>query len=300
MIGRLLSADVRLALARGLRVIPPSTRGKMRAARAILGSARDARDVVVQDRWGHRFLIPQVGSPIGLDLLVNGVYEPLELELALRLLQPGSTFVDVGANIGCYSIALAAAIRPGGRVLAIEASPRLQPYLERNIVMNGLHTIEIVALAAGEREGTTAFHEAPSHSFGMGSIAPQFNSRPLQLPMSTLDRILQERAVERVDLMKVDVEGFELGVFRGARRALTGAHPPAVLFEFLDWAEERAGLRVGAAQESLLDWGYRLWTSSGFVRGAPPLDAPMRSGGAMLLALPERLSRQPNDDPRRS
>lgn len=285
MTGPLLGADVRLTLARALRLIPPATRGKMRLARAILGSARHVSDVVVQDRRGHRFLIPQVGSPIGLDLLINGVYEPLELELALRLLRKGSTFVDVGANVGCYSIPLAAALEPGGRVIAIEASPRLQVYLERNIVMNGLHNVEIVPAAAGEREGTTDFHEAPSHSFGMGSIAPQFSSRPVQLSMSRLDTILEERAIERVDLIKVDVEGFEVGVFRGARTTLTGAHPPAVLFEFLDWAEERAGFRAGAAQEALLDWGFTLWTSSDFLQGRAALNTPMRSGGAMLLAI---------------
>ena len=251
-----------------------------------MGSARDRRDVLLRDRFGHRFLVPEVGSSIAFDLLIHGVYEPVELGLILAWLRPGSVFVDVGANIGCYSLPAADAVGPDGRVLAIEASPSVRQYLERNVAINGLRNVEIVPLAAGDHIGSVGFHEAPSHSFGMGSIAAQFASPPVDVPISTVDTLLEARGIGHVDAIKVDVEGYELAVFRGAEKTLTGGDPPAVLFEFLDWAEDRAAVAsVGAAQEILMQWGYRVWTTSGFVRDHPPLAAPLTSGGEMLVAI---------------
>lgn len=293
----LTTTNRRLALAEKLRILPSGTRGKARLARAIIGPAHDCHDVLVRDRFGHRFVVPEIGSPIAFELLINGVYEPVELQLILAWLGPGSVFVDVGANIGCYSLPAADVVGPSGRVLAIEASPTICRYLERNVDLNEVHNIEIVPLAAGEHVGTVTFHEAPGHSFGMGSIGPQFAAPPIQVPVSTLDALLQNRGIAHVDAIKVDVEGFELAVFRGARETLTRNNPPAVLFEFLDWAEQRAQLApVGAAQELLMQWGYRLWTTAGFARGMPPLAEPLRSGGAMLVAI--RSDRQVAGGPR--
>lgn len=267
-----------------LRYLPHTTRGKARVGRAILGPSGDLRDVIVADRYGHRFLVPQVGSPVGFELLIHGVYEPTELAIVLDALPPGATFVDIGANIGCYTLPAARRVGPGGRVLAIEAAPSILPYLENNVSNNGLRNVEIVATAVGEREGRVAFHEAPANSFGMGSIAPQFGALAVQVRITRLDSILKDRHMPDVHVIKVDVEGFELNVFRGAEETLR-TQRPLVLFEFLDWAEDRAGIgQVGAAQDLLLEWGYRLWTASAFAQGGPPLAAPIRSGGDMLIA----------------
>jgi FkbM family methyltransferase len=115
--------------------------------------------VLVRDLHGHAFLVPQIGAPLGFELLIHGVYEPLELSLVLNWLRPGAVFVDVGANIGCYTLPAADIVGSAGRVIAIEASPRVLPYLDQNLAMNDARNVEIVRRAVGEREGTTVFHE---------------------------------------------------------------------------------------------------------------------------------------------
>lgn len=231
--------DPRLAIATALRILPPGTRGKARLGRALLRSVHGLQDVLCGIDLAIQFLVPDVHSPIALELLISGVYEPVELRLILSLLGRGSVFVDVGANIGCYALPAADAVGASGRVLAFEASPTVRRYLERTVVINQARNVEIVPLAAGDYVGSVDFHEAPDYLFGMGSTAPQFGATPIQLPISKIDDILEERRIAVVDAVKVDVEGYELAVFRGVRKVLTGEHPPAILFEFLDWAEAR-------------------------------------------------------------
>lgn len=102
-----------------LRLLPPALPGKARLARALLNHQLATQDVATYDRFGNHFTLPNLIEPIGFYLFINGVYEPQTMGFILRHLEPGSTFVDVGAN--------------KGKVLAIEVLPRVFPYLEANI-----------------------------------------------------------------------------------------------------------------------------------------------------------------------
>ncbi len=75
--------------------------------------------------------------------------------------------------------------------------------------------------------------------------------KPMNVATRTLDSVLSELAITSVDVLKVDVEGFEAAVFRGAERLLSGPNPPIVVFEFCDWAEQRSGYCIGDAQRVL-------------------------------------------------
>lgn len=276
---------VRLNLARPLRLLPPGLPGKARLARLLLGRSLEARDVIVRNAHGHSMLIPQLGSPIGIELLIHGIYEPRELNLVLSRLTEGSIFVDVGANIGAYTLPCSRKVGAGGLVVSIEASPRMYEYLKYNVDKNALSNVRVLNMAIGNRVGASAFWEAPPSSFGMGSLAPQFHNDPVQVSASTLDAVLESLQVGHVNVLKIDVEGFEEAVFLGGEKLLRGRTPPTILFEFLDWAEARAGFRPGGAQAILRRWGYSLWTLADFLRRLPPLDSPLTNGGAMLVAV---------------
>ena len=270
-----------------LRAIPPGTRGKHRLARRLLGRALDDTDVRILARDGTSYRVPSVRASIGFSLLVDGVYEPDEIALVLSLLAAGDCFIDVGANIGCFAIPAGRRVAPGGRVLAIEGSPTMRAILERNLAENAAAGVEVLACLALDRDGAAPFHEAPPEKFGMGSVAVQFDLPPLELPCRRIDTLLAERGIDRVAVMKVDVEGFESAVFAGASRLLTGPRPPVIVFEFVDWAEGRALGRIGDAQEMLRGWGYSVWTLAAFRRRGKPLGAPLRMGAATLVAMRE-------------
>jgi FkbM family methyltransferase len=238
------------------------------------------------NRSGELFLVPHLCEPIGFELFIHGDYEPLTRRYILKNLPQGGTFVDVGANIGIFTVPGAKRVGPRGRVLAVEASPRAFRYLEHNVRLNRLENVEPRHCAAYDRNDEIAFWEAPADHFGMGSVSPQFHDCPIPLSARTLDTLLAEIGIGHVDVLKVDVEGCEAAVFLGAERLLTGPEPPFVLFEFCDWAEARAARgRSGGAQDVLREYGYQIRRLSDESPEAPPLDGALTSGFEMLVAV---------------
>lgn len=269
-----------------LRLIPPGTRGKNRLAQALVRRRSRLQQMVVRDRFGNLMSIPNAVEPVGAYLWMDGVYEPDTLQFIQSNLDAGSCFLDVGANIGVFTVQIAAAF-PEEQVLAIEASPTVGKFLKDNVSLNRLKNVTVVecAVSSGEH-AQTEFYEPPADHFGMGSIAPQFGVKPIRVEARSIDAILDQSSVRRVSIMKVDVEGYESEVFAGAQRLLSSAQAPKIIFEFCDWAEGRAFPKhEGLAQEALLNCGYRLWRLSDYAGGGPPLNEPLRSGSESIVAI---------------
>ncbi len=129
------------------------------------------------------------------------------------------------------------------------------------------------------------FYAPPDDHFGMGSLAPQFHVEPVEVEGVPLDTLLSDADLRRVDVLKIDVEGFERHVLEGAERLLRGTDPPLVVFEFTDWGEARVpGGAPGNAQRLLMDWGFSLWRLEDFGSDRPALNRPIERGSEMLVA----------------
>jgi FkbM family methyltransferase len=269
-----------------LRWLPPEMPGKARLARRLLGSYLDTKETIVNGRSGIRYIIPSLREPVGFYLFVDGVYEVQAIDFVLKSLKPGAVFVDIGANIGAFTLPAARKVGRTGRVIAVEPSPRIFPYLERNVALNELSNVRLIQCAAFNRDGETVpFYEAPVDHFGMGSLGAQFYDHPVTIPCHTLDHILNDQRVEKVDVIKVDVEGFEAAVFQGTNKLLTCDDPPLVLFEFCDWAENRVpGGQAGDAQRVLRHWGYRIWRLRDMLHNRPALADVLTTGFETLVA----------------
>lgn len=267
------------------RSIPVGTRGKARLARSILSPGARSAPALVGDVDGNDMLIPNLLEPVGLSLWMDGVYEPETLEFLKRNISADSVFVDIGANIGAFSIPLA---RYSERVIAIEPSPQVLPYLTRNVALNRLSNVAIVPYAASEpARSSVPLYVPPESHFGMASSAPQFKAPATPVAAKSLDAILLEHAVTNVSVMKIDTEGFEAHVLLGAQQLLCGSSPPPIVFEFCDWAEERAFPgRKGWAQEILIGAGYSLWTMENYLQDRAPLNEPIVYGTHSIIGFP--------------
>jgi FkbM family methyltransferase len=245
---------------------------------------------VLKDRAGCTYVMPSYAEPTALHIFTFGAYERDTQDVILKFLPETGTFIDVGANIGALAIPIAKA-RPQVSVICIEADSNIHHFLQENLNRNGCGRVQVVSCVAGATDGQfVAFYRAPDDKFGMGSLGPQFCNVPIMLPQQSLDNILTRMDIHQVDVIKIDVEGAEEGVLRGAQRLLASERPPIVVFEFTDWAEARIpGQQPGDAQAFLLASGYHLFRVERGGAVGEELLGPMRCGFAMLLGVPPHM-----------
>ncbi|MCC7359394.1 MAG: FkbM family methyltransferase [Anaerolineales bacterium] len=207
-------------------------------------------------------------------LLTLNALETTERGFVRQRLQPGDTFVDVGANRGLYSVVAARRVGPAGRVLAFEPSPREINYLKRNLGHNQLANVTVVAAAVGAQAGRADLLVAADG--GLNSLArtehPEQVAQSTQpVDVSALDDYLAEHSVGRVHFMKIDVEGAEAEVLRGAAGLLTGPHPPIILCEFCDATAAGFGSSGHALYQAFESYGFALHALSPTASGAVEL-----------------------------
>jgi FkbM family methyltransferase len=277
-------------LVRRLVRLIPDIRGKQRVARLALRPFRRYDQFLIPDRYGNRFYCPSIEEPIAQALFADGVYEPGTVAVILSRLPSNGIYLDVGANIGAIAFPVARQ-RPDARIICVEADPSIAAILRRNATENRLSNITIIECLAGPcSKDDVQFYSAPTNQFGMGSVGKQFGLSPKLLKQVALDQCLDRMGVDHVDVIKLDVEGAELGVLQGvARRLINTTSPPTIVFEFSDWAEQRIeGQSAGAAQAYLRSLGYHIFKLERRGMIGAPLDQPISVGGAMLLAQRQR------------
>ncbi len=166
-------------------------------------------------------------------------WEPMTVGLLLELTSPGATVIDVGANTGLFSL-LAARRHPGVRVHAIEPAPRVFERLQFNVALNGLPNVACHQLACGEVCGrVTLYVPAGEESPMMASLVPGWSpGRVVEegVACTTLDAFVESAGEGRVDVIKIDAEGSEDAILRGAERTIR-VHRPFIFCEVLDRGE---------------------------------------------------------------
>ncbi|HJZ62043.1 MAG TPA: FkbM family methyltransferase [Miltoncostaeaceae bacterium] len=225
----------------------------------------------------------------------DGRFEPHVMATLVRLLPRDGVAIDVGANVGAIALVLARAA-PDGRVIAFEASPATVPVLRANLAANGEGGVEVVPVALGDRGGSVRLSAIAAGAGGSFVSPREAHGEGAEVAATTLDDWVEARGLERLDLIKIDVEGSEPRVLDGARRTLA-RHRPALVVE----CNPAALLRfqgVGAADllERLAGHGEVGWIAGRRVirpvRGPDELVGVLRATGiADLVVVPGGLPR---------
>ncbi len=179
--------------------------------------------ILVQTLQNMKYLVPSDDLIMTPQLVVYRQWEPKLSALLPKLCPPGTTFVDVGAGFGYFACLLASHLGSGegGRVIAIEPNPALADLLVRNMEINwSMAPIHLERAAAGDDEGSRAFRvpasRPPAGAFDGGQ--GEDDDALFDVPVVTLDRILHSAGT--ISLMKIDVEGHELAVLKGAAQTV--------------------------------------------------------------------------------
>ncbi len=196
----------------------------------------------------------ELGDVISDDICRYGDWEPVLSREIVERARGGGLLVDVGANLGYFSLLWAAA-HPGNRVWAFEASPRVFPKLVRNLRLNGLDgPIQTFQVALSDRDGISAFDLGPLEQTGWGGLADAPGPGSVNVATVRLDTVLS--TIPRIDVLKTDVEGADTRVLRGAERALRARRVGAIYFEQSRARMAALGIEPGAPQRFLEDCGY--------------------------------------------
>jgi FkbM family methyltransferase len=172
------------------------------------------------------------------------------------LLRDGDTYIDVGANIGSLTIVGKNKVGLNGKVIAIEAHPKTFYYLKENILFNNI-CVDIYNLAIGESSGTLRITDNTSDDKNAVATATE---NGLSIEVLTLDDLL--KGVGHIRLLKVDVEGFELAVFRGASELLK--RTDMVYFESFDEQSARYGFTTRDLIQQVEQAGFSIYPLSGW------------------------------------
>ena len=186
---------------------------------------------------------------------LTGTYEKDdELQIFLSHLTPGMTVIDIGANIGLYSLLAGKTVGPTGKVIAFEPVPEIFGRLEKHILLNGVINIVPQCLAISDANGSHTFFSGRYGS--LGSLFRQETSRTITVPTETLDSFLRRNAIKKVDAVKVDAEGAEMHILRGMEQLLLSSSKPLLMFEIAPPALEAAGSSAQQLFDKLINYGY--------------------------------------------
>jgi FkbM family methyltransferase len=208
---------------------------------------------------GHKILVDTRDLFTAPHVLLDGIWERHVENAVRRLLKPGATAVEIGANIGYHTLAMAERIGPAGKLYAFEANPELARLVEKTVAMNGYaDRVEVASCAVTSKTGPVSF-DFMTYANGGGHISvgePHPDETRIVVAGTTLDERLTH--VAAIDMLRIDAEGAEPLIISGAP-ALIGRSPTLVIV--MEWSVLMMSARMDVRQfMGLLNQrGFRVW-----------------------------------------
>ena len=196
-----------------------------------------------------------LGDGIASKVLNNDGYERASVAAIQSLLERDSIFFDIGAHMGLFTLQAAPLC---AAVYAFEPMPATREFLKHNVSANNLHNVNINACAISDSEGEVEIYEGSQNNTGTSSLTrpPNYSGCTFRVPSLTLDSYTATLGVVP-SVIKIDVEGAELLVLKGARNLLRERHP-AILMEFAPNNLARFDHSVDDLASELRNLGYQL------------------------------------------
>ncbi|MEO5924500.1 MAG: FkbM family methyltransferase [Bryobacteraceae bacterium] len=179
-------------------------------------------------------------DPVVSGALALGLYEKAEASFFRTVCKPGMTFLDIGANIGYYT-ALALRVIGSGKIIALEPDPENFGFLQQTVAANRSAFVHCVNKAAGAANGRLTLYTSSANRGDNRLYSNDLCEGQVDVEVCTVDSLLSSLNVESVDLIKIDVQGFEGHVFRGMRDTLLRSRNLILLSEFWPFGLESAG-----------------------------------------------------------
>jgi FkbM family methyltransferase len=298
-----LSGLLQLAIEPATSVDPWAAHGTSARVARFLRKPWKEKAAALCYHWVQRF--PAVPVPVHLSFgawwlarndfvgaaIFNGGFENVERAFVERFLRPGMTVLDIGAHHGFYTLLASRKVGAQGKVLAVEASPREREKLGAHLRINRCKNVQVESLALGDADGDGHLYLVGGGQTGCNSLQKSETSEPTEavpIHIGRLDDVLRDRQIERVDFIKLDVEGAELSVLRGAPQLLGNRPRPAILAEVQDIRTKPWGYPAREIIKYLAAADYR-WFRPLSDGGLEPIDTEREKYDGNFVAVPEEL-----------
>jgi FkbM family methyltransferase len=233
----------------------PRIRGSGRIAEAIQKIyQRKKRPPVVAPVLDFQMRLNPHEMVDGACLFYPQLYDRREVALIRRELREGDVFLDLGANIGFYSLVASSAVGASGKIVSVEADPEMFNILKENIGLNGFKNIEPLCLGISDREETLRLGINMNGNRGSSSFLADDQPNGIQVRCVPINEIIKERGIQKIAAAKVDIEGYgvkALGKF--FQEASESLYPRWMI------VEEEPGLvplMVSKGYQELGHWGF--------------------------------------------
>ncbi len=194
----------------------------------IIGKGLPAREIVSGPLRGYKMVL----GPNDRNAYLVNTYEPMTVELAQRLCQPGMHVLDMGAHVGYFSLLFSVLVGPAGQVCTIEPNPENLKKIKSMIGINGLQNIRVFPFAVSDRTGDVQFITENTGSMGhMATLPSESPGVVVTVRAVRMDDLAGDQGIDRIDLIKMDVEGAELKALTGMT-ALIGRCSPTIICEW--------------------------------------------------------------------
>ena len=217
-----------------------------------------------------------------------GTFETLELDFVQNFLRVGMTVLDLGAHHGLYTLLASKRVGFLGRVIAFEPSPRERRALRLHLVLNRCTNVNIEGIALGDEEKESDLYVVEKLETGCNSLRPPVvlgGTKPTRVHITRLDGWLQDHKVDHADFIKMDVEGGELAVLKGAEKFLERRPRPVILVEVQDVRTQPWGYRANEIIKHLSGKGFR-WFSLSRDGSLENLDVTLETYDGNFIAWP--------------
>lgn len=215
---------------------------------------------------GHKLFLDTRDVSLTPHLLLDGYWEMWITKFFMGVIREGMIMVEVGSNIGYYTLLAASCVGTQGKVYAFEADPQIFDILYRNMEINGfLDGVTLVNKAVTDKSGSLKFHCLKYHR-GSGSIVPSLDeslrqireeSETIEVESVALDEYFTDQNL-KIDVIKIDAEGAEPFIFRGMKKLLSRNHDIKIILECTPTLYASQGQNPRAFLDDILAQGFKV------------------------------------------
>lgn len=215
---------------------------------------------------------------VGVHIYKGEGFESETRQAIMSRISNGMTVLDIGANIGYYTVQIASKVGSDGKVIAFEPNPVVLEQLKENINLNKLSNVIVVNLALSNNNGSSVFFTPEPGKEAHGSLKGNktfITKQQFNVKTEKLDDVLSKLEIHNIDFIKMDVEGAEKGILEGSCCLLSNKHKPTIIFESAEHLCKPFGHRVIDVLVLLKSYGYVIEQFEyGMWLASPPVQEP--------------------------